>query len=216
MLLDLHTHSIKSDDGRAKVENYCQWIRTKNLELDGFVLTEHRQFDNDSDYSALAKKFGLVILKASEVETEYGHVLVYGVTKALQKEFDFAYTKNPLEMVIEASEAHGAVAVPCHPGRPKVGMFAHTEELGIPKGVKIIEIFNGGSRDQEDQIAIDNAIKLGYKGIGGSDSHIVSHVAHCATRFTQDIATIDDLVAALQTGEFEAVHITKPHAPIQL
>ena len=49
VLLDLHTHSIKSDDGRAKVENYCQWIRSKNLPLDGFVLTEHRQFDNESD-----------------------------------------------------------------------------------------------------------------------------------------------------------------------
>ena len=61
VLLDLHTHSIKSDDGRAKVENYCQWIRSKNLPLDGFVLTEHRQFDNESDYSGLAEKFGLPV-----------------------------------------------------------------------------------------------------------------------------------------------------------
>ena len=42
MILDLHSHSIVSDDGRAKVENYCQWIRRKALGLDGFVLTEHR------------------------------------------------------------------------------------------------------------------------------------------------------------------------------
>ena len=45
MILDLHTHSIRSDDGRAKVDNYCQWIRKKELPLDGLVLTEHRQFD---------------------------------------------------------------------------------------------------------------------------------------------------------------------------
>jgi histidinol phosphatase-like PHP family hydrolase len=49
VLLDLHTHSIKSDDGRAKVENYCQWITAKGLPLDGFVLTEHRQYDDESD-----------------------------------------------------------------------------------------------------------------------------------------------------------------------
>ena len=73
MILDLHTHSIKSDDGRAKVENYCQWIRARNIPIDGFVLTEHRQFDFESDYRALAEENGLVILKASEVETEYGH-----------------------------------------------------------------------------------------------------------------------------------------------
>ena len=49
MILDLHTHSVKSDDGRAKVENYCKWIQKKELPLDGFVLTEHRQFDDQSD-----------------------------------------------------------------------------------------------------------------------------------------------------------------------
>ena len=206
MILDLHTHSIKSDDGRAKVENYCQWIRSKEMPLDGFVLTEHRQHDFESDYSRLAEKHGLVILKGSEVETEYGHVLVFGVTEPLTRAFDFSSINLSLESVIEISEAHGAVAVPCHPGRPRVGMFAHTEELGVPNGVKIVEIFNGGSRDNEDQIAIDNAEGLGYRGIGGSDSHIVSHIGRCGTEFTNDINKMADLVSALQAGEFKAIN----------
>ncbi|MBT4161488.1 MAG: PHP domain-containing protein [Gammaproteobacteria bacterium] len=205
MILDLHTHSIKSDDGRAKVENYCQWIRSKELPIDGFVLTEHRQYDVESDYSTLAEKNGLVILKGSEVETEYGHVLVFGVTEALTRAFDFSRIDLPLAMVIETCEAHGAVPVPCHPGRPRVGMFAHTEELGIPAGVKTVEIYNGGSRENEDQIAIDNAEKLGYRGTGGSDSHIVSHVGRCATEFSADIRDMAALVSALQAGEFNAV-----------
>lgn len=207
MLLDLHTHSIKSDDGRAKVNNYCQWIRSKDVPIDGFVLTEHRQFDFESDYSALAEKFDLLILKGAEVETEYGHVLIFGVTEALTREFDFSSINLSLEMVIEKSEQHGAIAAPCHPGRPRVGMFAHTEEYGIPKGVRIVEIYNGGSRENEDQIAIDNAEKLGYQGIGGSDSHIVSHVGRCATQFAAPISNMDDLVAALESGEFEAVSL---------
>ena len=205
MILDLHTHSIKSDDGRAKVENYCQWIRSKELPIDGFVLTEHRQHDFDSDYSSLAEKHGLVILKGSEVETEYGRVLVFGVTESLTRAFDFSSINLCLENVIETCKAHGAVAVPCHPGRPRVGMFAHTEELGIPNGVKIVETFNGGSRDNEDQIAIDNAEELGYQGIGGSDSHIVSHIGRCGTEFTYDIHEMADLVCALQAGEFRAI-----------
>ena len=69
MILDLHAHSIKSDDGRAKVRNYCQWIRSRDVGIDGFVLTEHRQFDFESDYSGLARDFDQVILKGSEVET---------------------------------------------------------------------------------------------------------------------------------------------------
>ena len=205
MILDLHTHSIKSDDGRARVENYCRWIRSRELPIDGFVLTEHRQHDFDSDYSMLAEEHGLVILKGSEVETEYGHVLVYGVTEELTRAIDFRQIDLPLVQVLRATEAHGAVAVPCHPGRPRVGMFAHTDELGVPDGVKIVEIYNGGSRDDEDRIAIENARRLGYLGTGGSDSHIVSHIGRCATRFEEDIRSMDDLVAALEAGNFTAV-----------
>ena len=205
MILDLHTHSIKSDDGRAKVENYCQWIRARNIPIDGFVLTEHRQFDFESDYQALAEENGLVILKASEVETEYGHVLVYGVTEALTQAFDFSSINNALKDVLQAANDHGAVAVPCHPGRPKVGMFAHTADLGIPEGVTIVETYNGGSRDDEDQIAQRGAEQQGYRGIGGSDSHIVSHVGRCGTEFSDPIQTMDDLVAALKSGRFKAL-----------
>lgn len=204
VILDLHNHSIKSDDGRAKVENYCQWIRSRDIPIDGLVLTEHRQFE-PTDYSSLEKKYGLVILEGSEVETEYGHVLVYGVTAALMREFDFARLDIPLAEVLAAAEKHGAIAAPCHPGRPRVGMFAHTEEFGVPEGVRIVEVYNGGSRENEDQIAIEKAEQLGYLGMGGSDAHIVSHIGRCATRFPGRIETMGELVEALAAGEFEAV-----------
>lgn len=205
MILDLHTHSIKSDDGRAKVQNYCQWIKARQLPLDGFVLTEHRQFDFESDYSELARAFDLVILKGSEVETEYGHVLVFGVTEALTRQLDFAHTRLALADVISASEAEGAVAVPCHPGRPRVGMCAHIENLGIPSGVRIVETLNGGSREGEDAAAGEMARREGYAGTGGSDAHIVSHIGRCATRFPDWIDSEAALADALRAGGFEAV-----------
>ena len=205
MILDLHSHSIASDDGRAKVENYCQWIRKRSLPLDGFVLTEHRQFDDTSDYRALEDEFGLLILKASEVETEYGHVLVFGVNDDLKASFDFADIRNPLAMVLEESKRCGAVPVPCHPGRPKVGMCAHWESKGEVEGVEIVETLNGGSREGENEEALAYAERYGWKRIGGSDSHIVSHIGRCATRFDAEIRDIDDLVAALQGDGYEAV-----------
>lgn len=205
MILDLHTHSIKSDDGRAKVRNYCQWIRTREIPIDGFVLTEHRQYDAESDYSELAREFDLTILKGSEVETEYGHVLVFGVTEPLRRAFDFSDIRLPLGRVIEACEVHGAVPVPCHPGRPRVGMHAHLEALGVPPGVRIVEVFNGGSREGEDGIAQAMADEQGYLGIGGSDAHIVSHVGRCATQFPASIHDERELVEALGAGEFQAI-----------
>ncbi len=205
MILDLHTHSIKSDDGRAKVQNYCQWIRTRNVPIDGFVLTEHRQFDFESDYSGLAKDYDLTILKGAEVETEYGHVLVYGVTEPLYRKFDFTRIGLRLEEVVEHCNAHHAIAVPCHPGRPRVGMSAHLEEHGVPAGVRIVEIYNGGSRGDEDAVAAAMAERLGYIGIGGSDSHIVSHIGRCATEFPQSLATEAELVEALKSERIRAI-----------
>ena len=205
MILDLHTHSIKSDDGRAKVQNYCQWIRSREIPIDGFVLTEHRQFDLESDYSSLAKSFDLCILKGAEVETEYGHVLVFGVTEALMGEFDFSDIHLPLAQVVEAAARHDAVPVPCHPGRKRVGMSAHLAQFGVPAGVRIVETYNGGSRDQEDAVAQAMAAEHNYLGIGGSDAHIVSHVGRCATRFPADIHDERELVDALNAGDFEAL-----------
>jgi hypothetical protein len=205
MILDLHNHSVLSDDGRAKVENYCQWIRKRDLPLDGFVLTEHRQFDSVSDYRPLEDEHGILILKASEVETDYGHVLVFGVNDDMQAAYDFTRIDLPLDLVLRETERCGGIAVPCHPGRPRVGLCAHFEAKGAVEGVRVIETLNGGSRGDEDQAALALAEARGYRGIGGSDAHIVSQIARCVTRFPRDIRDGDDLVAALRSGEFEAM-----------
>ncbi|MFT7649547.1 MAG: putative metal-dependent phosphoesterase TrpH [Candidatus Poriferisodalaceae bacterium] len=206
MIIDLHTHSIKSDDGRAKVENYCKWIQKKEIPLDGFVLTEHRQFDDVSDYRHLEDEYGLVILKASEVETDYGHVLVFGVNQDLVNSFDFADVTNPIDDVLAKADECGAFAAPCHPGRKRVGLFSHYEEKGPVEGVHTVEVFNGGSIPGEDELSVAKAEEFGYRTFGGSDSHIVSRIGYCATDFKADkIETIDDLITELRTGDYKPV-----------
>ncbi len=204
MILDLHSHSVKSDDGRARVDLYCQWIRKREIPLDGFVLTEHRQFDGESDYRALEDQHGLLILKASEVETDYGHVLVFGVNDDLRAALDFGAINLSLERVVREADRTGAIAVPCHPGRPNVGLCAHFRARGPIEGIRAIEVYNGGSRAGEDEAALALAEKHGYLGVGGSDAHLVSQIGKCVTRFRREIESIDDLVAALRAGEFEA------------
>ena len=204
MILDLHTHSVRSDDGRAKVDNYCQWIKRKELPLDGFVLTEHRQWDAESDYRALEDQYGLLILKASEVETDYGHVLLFGVNDDLVHAFDFTRLDHPLSMVLDAAKRCGAFAAPCHPGRRNVGLFSHYEKRGAVEGVEVVEIYNGGSIPGEDDLSVREAERHGYRGIAGSDSHIVSRIGLCATEFATPISSIDDVVAALNAGKHEA------------
>ena len=80
----------------------------------------------------------------------------------------------------------------------------------VPEGVRIVEVYNGGSRDREDEIAQAMAAVQGYLGIGGSDAHIVSHVGRCATRFPAPVRSELELVEALNAGDFEAISNRQP------
>lgn len=207
MILDLHLHSESSDDSRAPVEAYLKILARKRDErpLDGFVLTEHRKFDLDADYRALEDKYGLRILRGAEVETEYGHILVYGVNRDMVRRFDFANVRLSAQEVIHEVERMGGIACPCHPGRVNVGLCAHYERLPALEGVVAVEALNGGSKPAENARVQDLMREHGYYGFGGSDSHLVSFIGICATEFDDPIADEEGLVEALKRGRYRAV-----------
>ena len=139
-------------------------------------------------------------------------MLVFGVNADLRAAFDFARVDNRLADVLAHARRCGAIAVPCHPGRPKVGLCAHWETRGPVAGVEIVETLNGGSREGENELAERYAETQGWRRIGGSDSHIVSHIGRCATRFDDSFQGIDGLVAALASGRFDACRVAAPDA----
>lgn len=203
-ILDLHSHSEASDDSRAPVEAYLKWLARKREErpIDGLVLTEHRKFDSASDYRALEDQYGLLILKASEVETEYGHILVYGVNDDILKHFDFSNVRLPAQHVITEVARMGGIAMPCHPGRPTIGLIEHYEKMPPLEGVCGVEALNGGSKKGENERVAELIDRYGYHAFGGSDSHLVSFIGICATEFDRDITSTEDLVDALRGGGY--------------
>src|SRR5215467_10332541 len=207
MILDLHLHSELSDDSRAPVEAYLKLLQRKRTErpLDGIVLTEHRQFDPGRDYRALEDRYGFLVLTAAEVETDYGHVLVYGVNDAILARFDFRDVRLPAQELISEVDRLGGVALPCHPGRPTVGLCAHYETRPPLEGVVAVEALNGGSRKGEDARVAELARRYGYRTFGGSDSHLVSFVGICATELDAEIRTTEDLVRELKRGHYRPV-----------
>jgi predicted metal-dependent phosphoesterase TrpH len=215
MILDLHLHSELSDDSRAPVEAYLKLLQRKRAErpLDGIVLTEHRQFDLLRDYRALEDKYGLLILTAAEVETDYGHVLVYGVNRDILARFDFTNVRLPAQEVMTEVARMGGIALPCHPGRPTVGLCAHYDSKPSLEGVVGVEAINGGSRRGEDERAQALIDEYGYKAYGGSDSHLVSFVGICATEFDAKISTIADLVRELRDGRYRPADF-RPQRPV--
>ena len=208
MYLDMHSHSVSSDDSRATVEQYLKWIqvlRKRGHVVDGIVLTEHRKFDYDKDYSALASQYDVVVLKGSELDTRYGHVLVYGVTEPLTKDIDFGNVAMDTRELLKAARQHGAYAVPAHPGRFGIGLTEYIQQGETFDDVHIVERLNGGSRKGENERAWELCDDKGYLGVGGSDAHLTSHICTCLTRFEAKISNEADLVEALLSEQFQPV-----------
>jgi len=219
--LDLHVHSTDgSDDAGGTVEGYLKWIAAKRAQgyrLDGFVLTEHRRYDTSKDYTELAKRYDAVVLRGVELETDIGHVLVYGVNNEFLSRFDLANVSLSYADVFKAAWDAGGVAVGAHAGRPRIGVVDHYEERAVDLSpVKIVESLNGGSSDFENARGHDLAVAHGIREVGGADSHFVSALGRCMTRFDGDIRTVEDLVAALRDPQASFVPVrieeTKPGA----
>ena len=208
MYLDLHSHSVSSDDSRSTVEQYLKWIqvlRKRGHTVDGIVLTEHRKFDFGQDYSGLSRCYDVLVFKGSELDTRHGHFLVYGVTKGLTRDIDFADVKMDAREMMRAAAHHGALAVPAHPGRFGIGLADYIDQGEAFDDVRIVELLNGGSRKGENERAAQLCAKFGYRGIGGSDAHLTSHVGTCMTWFEDTISSEQELVKALLGGLYEPV-----------
>ena len=210
MYLDLHCHSVSSDDSRATVEQYVKWVqvlRKRGHIVDGIVLTEHRKFDFEKDYSALAGQYDMVIMKGSELDTRFGHFLVYGVTPELTSEIDFSDVRMDARELMKAARQYDALALPAHPGRFGIGLTDYIAQGETFNDVEIVEQLNGGSRAGENERADELCLSHGYLGIGGSDAHLTSHIATCMTEFQANITNPRQLVEALLSKEFRPVRL---------
>jgi predicted metal-dependent phosphoesterase TrpH len=192
MILDLHLHSELSDDSRAPVEAYLKLLARKRDErpLDGIVLTGAPAVRPGRDYRALEDAYGFRILTAAEVETDYGHVLVYGVNADILGSLRLHRRTACRRRSSSARwRASAGIALPCHPAGRTSASAPTTRRSRRSRAWSPVEALNGGSRKGEDDRVQALITRHGYAAFGGSDSHLVSFVGLCATEFEADIRT---------------------------
>lgn len=209
--LDLHSHSVDaSDDAGGTVEGYLKWIagrRKRGFRVNGFVLTEHRSFDASVNYDDLAAQYDIVVLKGAELETDIGHVLVYGIDDRLKSAFDFARVDLPSAELFKAVQDFGGYAIGAHAGRPRIGAWEYIQAGRDLSFVPAIEELNGGSSSEENGRSMELSLKHGFKRVGGSDAHYVSSIGRCLTAFNRPITRMEELVEELRQGEYYPVRI---------
>jgi predicted metal-dependent phosphoesterase TrpH len=197
------------------VEQYLKWInvlRKRGFTVDGIVLTEHRQYDFDVDYSQLAAQYGVVVLKGAELDTCFGHMLVYNITPGLANDVNFGDVKMDGRELIKAARHHGGYVVPAHPGRFGIGLVEYMAQGEAFDDVSIVELINGGGKPEENERAEELCERTGYLGTGGSDAHLASHIGRVVTQFQADITSSERLVEALMSGEFRPARIEETAA----
>jgi predicted metal-dependent phosphoesterase TrpH len=216
MILDMHVHTQVSRDATATVEEYCEAIvkYREFFPIDGFVLTEHRVIDRSIDYRRLGDAYGVRIFQGVEVDGDFGHILLYGVTDECLRYVDITNRRLVDREVIRIVKECGGLAVPAHPFRESLHGKALESKKEWTAGIEIIEQLNGANTEAQNASAGTIVARDGLRGIGGSDAHYVNWFLKCATQFERQIETMHELVEELRAGRFAPLQLPQPPAGV--
>ncbi len=213
MIIDLHVHTSRgSGDSSLSPQELVQEARRTGLQ--GACLTEHGgPWDRFEFQRFSSQQNGLLLVPALEVETQVGHITVFGLDKYV------GGIADPQELR-RVADASGAYIVLAHPFRnlfhriPFTPNLLYKEPARYPATaeeamahpifqlVDAIEVANGGNTDQENAFAWEVAHRLGKPMVGGSDAHSSNGVGRCVTVFPDPLSTPEQFLQALRAGQF--------------
>jgi predicted metal-dependent phosphoesterase TrpH len=201
--VDLHTHT-RFGSNCSYMEPAQLVQRAHEVGLDAVCITEHNAPWEEDAIRALGEENGLCVLDGMEVSTELGDVLVFGVRSRL-------LSGSRIDELRELVEEQGGLMIAAHPFRrfswPGAAMdVEEAAALPVFGWVDAVEIFNGTSPWPEVEFGCAVLERLRLPGVGGSDAHSPLSVGRCYTRFEREVASVEELVAELRTGRFQAVH----------
>jgi predicted metal-dependent phosphoesterase TrpH len=207
MLVDLHVHTRLSSDSNVAPAQYLEAIARNAIPLGAICFTEHRLFPDDEEidrtYAELSERFGVHIFKGVEADTNFGHLLIFGVTRELRRRFDLDSRLLRAEHLIEVVHGEGGIAIPAHPFRDS-GYGVRLDGLLAKLGpaLSAIEAVNGQNSSEQNAEALAMAEKLGLTALCGSDAHFstANWFLTCATELDLEVGTVEELCAELRAG----------------
>lgn len=219
MLIDLHAHTYpKSDDSFVSVDELVDSARQSGL--DGICLTEHDEFWPVDTARELTRRHGILVFPGSEINTDAGHVLVFGL-------HGYKFGMHKPTFLREEADRHGAVLIAAHPYRrrflsgPGEDPAVRSEMMQRALDEEVFRLFdavesrNGRGKETENRFAEDLRAALELPGTGGSDTHSLNQMGTAATLFERRIESLEELIAELKAGRMRAVELkaaTQPSA----
>ena len=213
MLIDLHTHTYPlSHDSLLSPDDLI--VAAKGSRLDGVCLTEHDFFWEHDKAAELSQRHDFLVIPGIEVNTENGHVLVFGLDR-------FVYGMHRVHELAQLAEDSGAVMIAAHPYRRQLPFeLRHEGDWGEAlvlaaanpsyERVTAIETHNGRGSERENQFSRELRDRLNLPALAGSDSHELKDVGRCATQFERQITGLDDLIVELKANRFAPIVLQYP------
>ena len=217
MLIDLHTHSYPhSDDSFMSVDELIEG--SKSLGLDAICLTDHDAFWTTEQIDDLSNRHNFLIIPGCEINTEAGHVLVFGLGK-----YEFGMHKP--EFLQACVDKAGGAMIAAHPYRrrfieePAEKPGVREEMLERAGGDEFfqmcqgLEALNGRGLSIQNQFSLDLGGMLSVSMTAGSDAHKVEQIGTVATEFERPVSCLADLIKELRAGRFHPVDLRHKTTP---
>ena len=210
MLIDLHTHTRPlSWDSYLSPDDLVE--RSRAAGVDGICLSEHDYLWDPAEVIALGKRHNYLVMPAIEINTDDGHILVYGINKYVYG----MHRSHELAHHIEL--AHGAM-IAAHPYRRQMPWYVESErdyEEALGRAARnpayrycnALEAINGRGTQRENEFSRRLAQLMGMSGTAGSDAHARVDIGRCATEFERRIESVEDLIEELKAGRFRPVEL---------
>jgi len=212
IIIDLHVHTSPAspcaDDGVDQIIR-----QARHIGLDGICLTDHNYWWQAEEVEALRQKHGFLVLNGTEVTTDQGHMLVFGLDQQLATQGIIS-----LKALQRAVRRCDGFIIAAHPFRGfltfGVGKLGLTVEKAAQRPlfrmVDAVETLNGMVTGEENNFAARVSRHLGLPSTGGSDAHRTANVGAYATRFENSIRNSQELLEALKAENYAPVAFNQP------
>lgn len=190
-LIDLHLHI----EGRS----HCSVLPCEDLyrglspQLDGICITDHEVIEKIRHLHLQEFK----IFYGVELSSDAGDILAYGIKHILP-------SKNlRAGEIIEFIHQHDGIAVAAHPFSTRHNAF-HDSVYNYD--FDAIEI-NGAIGKKANEMARQAAQSMDLPMTGGSDAHSIKQLNTVATKFEDNIESIEGIVKAIKNKKCKPIRI---------
>ena len=207
--IDLHTHSIISQDGGITAAQYEKILQSG--ELDCIAITDH----NETSFARIMqKKLGDRIIIGEEIGTKEGEVIGLYLKETIPGGIGID------EAIASIKHQGGLVYIP-HPYEKFRKGLRHSAIDRIASDIDIVEVFNGrgrfrGKSTLAQQFAQKNSIPQaassdahGYKGVGYTTSDLSDFPTHKTLKQLLETAVLEKKYAPLYTFLYPTINRIK-------